>query len=179
MRDKSKYIWYEIYCYVIPTVVLAGYICFWIFASFRAAETEYFKDVCLGTVTFVSITLSLFGVLLTVLISLKEKSQMVQYFLQNVKGKSPMRLLKQIILSGLLTIMLLLTFLLLSEIQPLSSGLFGAVIWFLMFFSCSMFRFINILIHLVFDKPPSQKSFQNPMSEQDRVELNKRIEHMK
>lgn len=61
-------IWRNIYCIVIPTIFTLTYFSCYYFKGIKIWESNNYADTLSSVITFVSIIISFFGVLLTLLI---------------------------------------------------------------------------------------------------------------
>lgn len=96
--------WRGIYCKVLPIIAVGVYIVCYRVWKVKIWESENFPATLESMVTFVSIIISFFGVLLTILISAKEKSELINYFLDSADKKAFSSSIKKLILHGLLTV---------------------------------------------------------------------------
>ena len=69
-KEKAKYKWKEIYSYIVPSVITAGYFVCIILAEKGKIEvtlmqqSKYFEKMLESLITFMSIILSVFGFLI-------------------------------------------------------------------------------------------------------------------
>ena len=142
-------IWRKSYCYIIPVVgiVLYGIMC-WKF-EFKVHESEYFSDTLSAVITFVSIIISFFGVLLTILVSVKEQSEVINYFLDSIDRDDFVSSIKRLIVFGLLTVVFAAV-LFLNDIiaNIIVIGLSLVTVYTLLRFTTLTYRFTNILLML-------------------------------
>jgi len=139
--------------------------------------SENFSDILSSIITFVSIAISLFGVLLTLLISEKGKSEMIQFFLDSADKKVFISALKRLIMSGLLTVIISICLFAEDIITDMwllvlsSLGLFT-----LIKFMALTYRFTNILLELfIKDKEQYKKREGTTLDKEKKNELRERI----
>lgn len=141
--------WRNVYCLVIPMIITAFYLfAFWKW-DLRIWKSENFSDTLSSIITFVSIIISFFGVLLTMLISAKEKSKMIQDFLKTADKEVFTSSIKRLIMCGLLTV-LIAACLFMEDIiaEKAIMVLAGTGVFFLIRFTALTYRFTNILLML-------------------------------
>lgn len=154
--------WRSWYVYIMPTLALLLYAIFLSDYSSLILQSEYFNNVLGSIITFVSITISLFGVLITMLIGGKEKSPMICYFFDSIDGDAFSRCIKYNILSGL-SVVLISTILYLTDVNPyftaFLSGLLYVWFWLILSYMLSSYRFISIILSLLIKNvgPPTDE----------------------
>lgn len=128
-------------------------------------------------VTFVSIIISFFGVLLTILISAKEKSELINYFLDSADKKAFSSSIKKLILHGLLTVIvaaILFMYDIMRERRIVICVCIG--IFTLVRFTALTYRFTNILLMLFLkDRKVYAKRENERLPEADAEKLDERL----
>ncbi len=77
-KEKAKYKWKEIYSYIVPSVITAGYFVCIILAEKGKIEvtlmqqSKYFEKMLESLITFMSIILSVFGFLIPTFLGERE-----------------------------------------------------------------------------------------------------------
>ncbi len=178
-RRVSNFIdgWRRCYCLVIPVVCTLIYIWFSYKADQKVWMSKNFPDILSSIITFVSIAISLFGVLLTLLISEKGKSEMIQFFLDSADKKVFIKSLKRLIMSGLLTVIVSVC-LFAEDIINDKWMLFlsSIAIFTLIKFMALTYRFTNILLDLfIKDKEEYRKKEGPALEPEKKKELQERI----
>ena len=80
-KEKAKYKWKEIYSYIVPSVITAGYFVCIILAEKGKIEvtlmqqSKYFEKMLESLITFMSIILSVFGFLIPMHIPQKQSTR--------------------------------------------------------------------------------------------------------
>lgn len=182
---KNKYyifvleIWRRIYCFVIPATVTILYAMGCLKGGFRIYGSEGFTEALTALITFVSIIISFFGVLLTMLISIKETSELVRYFLKTIEKKDFVSSIKRLVMWGLFTvIMAVILFMkdILSEKIIITITIIA--IYSLMRFTTLTYRFTNILLSLfINEKKDLKKEEDKKISDTNKKKLDKALEN--
>nr|DAH88958.1 MAG TPA: hypothetical protein [Caudoviricetes sp.] len=175
---KTLNSWRRIYCIVLPIFsVVAYFICYKIW-EIKIWESKNFPDTLTSMVTFVSIIISFFGVLLTILISAKEKSELINYFLDTADKEVFASSIKRLILHGLLTVIIsaiLFMYDIMSECEIVIYVCIG--IFTLVRFTTLTYRFTNILLMLFLkDRKVYAKIEDEKLSEEAVKELDERLQ---
>lgn len=187
-------IWVNIYSYVIPTLFLALYIALefccgkGVFQK-NIADSENIGNMLNGTITFVTIIMSIFGFLIPALVSNKRDCGMVEFFLARADRKFFVARLKALVMSGMMTVLLCLL-LFLNDV--LGKKLFvlgiGLLIWFLLYFVCNAYRFIGLILSLlIYDRKgggagaanAAGKEVKDAMSDEEADKLNELLKEKK
>ena len=175
---KTLNSWRGIYCIVLPIFsVVAYFICYKIW-EIKIWESKNFPDTLTSMVTFVSIIISFFGVLLTILISAKEKSELINYFLDTADKEVFASSIKRLILHSLLTVIIsaiLFMYDIMSECEIVIYVCIG--IFTLVRFTTLTYRFTNILLMLFLkDRKVYAKIEDEKLSEEAVKELDERLQ---
>lgn len=175
---KTLNSWRRIYCIALPIFsVVAYFICYKIW-EIKIWESKNFPDTLTSMVTFVSIIISFFGVLLTILISAKEKSELINYFLDTADKEVFASSIKRLILHGLLTVIIsaiLFMYDIMSECEIVIYVCIG--IFTLVRFTTLTYRFTNILLMLFLkDRKVYAKIEDEKLSEEAVKELDERLQ---
>lgn len=142
-------IWRKIYCYIIPIIIVVLYAVICYVYKIKVYESEFFSDTLSAIITFVSIIISFFGVLLTILISAKEKSEVINYFLDSIDRDDFISSIKKLIACGLMTVVFS-SVLFLNDVLSYKfiTWLLLITIYMLIRFTTLTYRFTNILLML-------------------------------
>ena len=169
--------WRGIYCMVLPIIAVGVYIVCYRVWKVKIWESENFPATLEAMVTFVSIIISFFGVLLTILISAKEKSELINYFLDSADKKAFSSSIKKLILHGLLTVIvaaILFMYDIMRERRIVICVCIG--IFTLVRFTALTYRFINILLMLFLkDRKVYAKRENERLPEADAEKLDERL----
>lgn len=155
---KAKGIIYNMYSYLIPTMVLLVYIGYIAVRSSKNQPIVYvqdskgFEELCKAITSFSSIVLGIYGFFVPMIIG-KQEDDFVARFWSVIDRDKFSKDMKKVIFSGILTILLSST-LLIYDILPFAvvNAFVCALIWLVLFFSCCSYRFIGIFINLVVGK---------------------------
>lgn len=170
-------IWRSIYCTVLPVVSVGVYFFSYVKWDFKIWESVNFSDTLTAMITFVSIIISFFGVLLTMLISAKEKSKLINYFLNSADKEDFTASIKKLVMYGLLTV-ILAAVLFMKDIMTEKAVLIflGGGIFTLIKFTTMTYRFTNILLLLfIRDKDSFGKREGAKLQESEKQEMDERI----
>lgn len=141
--------------YIIPTILCTLYIIL-IILNYKTnldikllQDSQKFDDLCKSLLSYTSILIGVYGFFIPVIIG-KMNEQFSQNFWKRINRNKFVRDNQRIFLSGIATV-LLSAILLVSDILNVlfTNILICALIWSLLFFSCSSYRFIGIFIHLI------------------------------
>ncbi len=170
-------IWRKTYCTLIPMAVTAGYLFAFLGYDFCFWNSENFGETLTSIITFVSIIISLFGVLLTILISAKDNSELIKYFLQKADKNAFIKAIKELILCGLSTVIVAAVLFGYDILNHNLVALLMAIgIFCLIRFSTLTYRFTNILLMLfVGEKKKIEKKEGKTISDEDLNKLNHMI----
>ena len=183
MNDEAKYKWKEIYSYIIPCVLVIGYIVYLIGSSYCKKElpliqdSKNFKSMLEALVTFMSIILSVFGFLIPSFLSSKGESNAIKYFMKYADMRLFSAKLKNVVAIGLVdTFFTCILFLEDIFSKTVANVLICIWLWFLLFFMCSSYRFISIMINLLLtEKQEFTQKAANKVSKEEIEELNSKI----
>lgn len=154
-NDKTKdgwYRWFAIYPWLFSIVATALVIWFEKICEINICSGDGFRDLLTAVVTFVSVVIGLLGVLLTCLITIRDTSKLVKYFLKESPKKVFQNGIKQCILSGLLLVIMTCA-LFIWDLFPEKIFIIIKYGWVFLFtlFTTLIYRFISMLISLVID----------------------------
>lgn len=183
--NKVKEFLYRIYSYVIPTIVLVFYLCYFLFCGkenqnvLLIQDSEGFLEACNSIANFSSIVLGIYGVLMPILLG-KQEEKFVKRFWDLIDRKEFVSDMKKIIFSGIL-IILISSGLMISDIMSeLMVNIFVcSLLWLLFFFSCSSYRLIGVFISLIVgkeDKDSIKPKFESIVSEEIDQEIKSSFE---
>lgn len=182
-KEKCIDIWRSVYAYVIPTTICVIYIIVYMLTTKNIlnyayiTESKYFTLMLESIITFVSIILGVFGFLLPILISSKDKFAMIKYFIDSIDKKAFSFNLKMIIVSGFATVFFtcMLFFFDIYD-EWFLTGMICTWIWLLFHFMSNAYRFISLLIRLFLEeKEKPEKKVKNMMDEDAEAVLKQQI----
>ncbi len=155
IREK----WDTHYCIVIPIIISIIYIIYClsvkngIIKGKLIQDSIYLKELLSAVITFMSIILSVWGMIIPLFVSAAEKSEAIKVFIKNADMSIFVKSLKTVFGVGMKTIFFTCV-IFLKDI--LGKGLINVVIviwmWFLLRFLCGSYRFIRIIISLLCSK---------------------------
>ena len=177
---------YIIYMYVIPTGAVLWFIV-WLILSCKTncnikllQESVGFEELCKALLNYTSILLGVYGFFIPVIIG-KMKEDFSLKFWKLIDRNNFAKDNHRIFLAGIMTI-LLGAILLLKDIMNIwvINILVIFLIWNLLFFSCSIYRFIGIFIRLIVGGKNQDKNSEykitNPITESEKAELEEKID---
>lgn len=145
---------------------------------------EDYSDMLTAIITFLSIIIGIFGILIPAVLSAKgEKNSMASYFFDRADNISFAKSIKSIFSSGIITI-LMICILYLKDIAGRKCYIYflGITVFFLIYFCCNAYRFIGIMIDLLIrrkknssDIDSHRKEYKNKMSEKEKENVDKMI----
>lgn len=171
--------------FLLPTITCIGYMLFSIINIFlkwnicNIYTSKNYDELLKSTISFISIINSFLGLLISILISNKDKSDSLQYFLERVDTTYFSRCLKQTIASGLFTILLSCILLINDIFLQLTIIILNSIwIWFFLFYIISTYRFISILLDLFLNtKGFTKKQTLNEISKEDECKLKETLKN--
>jgi hypothetical protein len=156
-KDRILDFWRSIYCWVIPTLVCIIYVAIYLLTQIKynkwytLFESANLNNSLEAIITFISIVITFFGVLLPVLISVKDTSEMIKWFFEVADKEYFINSMKKVFLSGFATIFVsCLLFFYDVFAKWFSFAVSIGLIWMLLYFIASSYRFISILLSLLF-----------------------------
>ncbi len=182
---KSKYrvaileLWRKIYCLVIPVIVTVLYTKACLKYGFKIYESENFTEALTALITFVSIIISFFGILLTMLIEIKETSELVKFFLRSIEKKDFVSAIKRLVMWGLFTVIMAIILFMIDILpEKIIIPITVITVYSLIRFTMLTYRFTNILLSLfINDKKSFRKAESNKLPDANRKKLDEALEH--
>lgn len=176
---------YELYMYIIPTMAIILYIA-WLVLSYKTSlnikllhESKGFEELCKALLNYTSILLGVYGFFVPVIIG-KMDEDFSKKFWNMINRDKFAKDNHRIFLAGIITI-LLSAVLLLKDIMNVwvTNVLVVLMIWNVVFFSCSTYRFIGIFIKLIIGekKKDSKGKYQmtDQITESQKANLDEKI----
>ena len=177
MKDEKNFIdiWRACYSIVIPTGACLFYMIIYFLTQKKILNFMYITDsnnfptMLESIITFVSIIIGVFGFLLPILITSKDKFALIKYFICSIDKKAFSFNLRMIIVSGFSTIFvtcMLFFFDIFSEWFKQIMILLW--IWLLFYCMLNSYRFISLLVRLFLEEknePKKEVAFQMPEKE--------------
>lgn len=180
IKDTIKYFWYSFYSLIISSI-LTG-ILFYITRkyNFYLWKSEFYSDMLTAVITFLSIIISVFGILIpSVMSAREEKKSVADYFFTNANVVYFVKCIKRTMLSGFVAILLVCVLYLYDMLpEKLYVGIWGITIFFVFYFCCSSYRFIGILLSLLYAGNKSFDGAGKKYSHKVNEEEKRRIDEM-
>lgn len=183
-KEEKQYIsvleiWRKIYCLLIPFIITALYVMAYLRYDLKIYKSLNFPDALTALITFVSIIISFFGVLLTMLISIKETSELVRFFLMSIEKKDFVSAIKRLVMWGLFTVIMAITLFMIDILpEKVIVSITVITVYSLIRFTALTYRFTNILLSLfINDKKSFKKAEGNKFSDANRRKLDESLEH--
>lgn len=183
MKRAKTYI-YKTYSYVIPTIIMIIYVCLVVFVKRNNLQVKLiheslgFAELCKSISGFTSIVIGIYGFFVPIILG-KQDDEFVKRFWNLIDKKIFISDIKKLVFSGISTI-LICSFLLVEDVLPegIVIGSVCLLLWMVLFFSCSTYRFIGIFIGLIvgnWNKVDDEK-VESMISEEDEENLRSRYE---
>jgi hypothetical protein len=163
--------------YILPGICVVIYVVSNVKFKFEIISSLHFTDSLGSIITFVSIIISFFGVLLTILISAKDQSEIIKYFLENANKDLFVKCIKKVIFTGLMVV-LISALLYMNDILSIwiNRGLLVAEVWFLSRFAILTYRFTSILLFLfILEKEEPVKKDSQVVVGERKNKLNEKL----
>lgn len=180
--EQLGYLWYSWYGVILAAVItsILGYEQHKYNLSFWTAK--YFSDMLTALITFLSIVIGIFGILIPSMISAREdKEGITNYFFENVDGRFWAKCIRRIISSGILAI-ICICFLYLQDIiiEKVYIWIFRMSIFFILYFCFGSYRFIGIMLNLLIGKNKKTiekrtKKYKNKTNDIEQKKINERL----
>ncbi len=140
-------IWRKVYCLLIPLIITALYVTIYLKYDFKIYNSVNFTEALTALITFVSIIISFFGVLLTMLISIKETSELVRFFLMSIEKKDFVSAIKRLVMWGLFTVIMAITLFMIDILpEKIIVPITVITVYSLIRFTALTYRFTNVLL---------------------------------
>lgn len=166
---KVLNVWRNIYCWIIPTSICLIYAVIYLLIKMRLLDwynlfdSSNVNNVLEAIVTFISIVISILGVLLPLIISTKDSSEMIKWFFSVIDKQYFITSVRRIFLSGLLAVFVSCV-LFFHDIfyENFNFLLSLTLIWLVLYFLTSSYRFISIFLRLLItEKETGYKKVKN------------------
>lgn len=173
-------IWYLNYQWVMPIILTS--VITWIAYKFKIYPWtgKSYPDMLTALITFQSIIISVFGILIPAIITSKDEQELTKYFFENADMEDFVKRIKKTIISGILDI-LLVCVLYAYDVLPIKAYAAVGIIclFILLYFLCGSYRCVSIMLKLLIVKKKQYtgKNFKKQISSEERKELNKRLEN--
>ena len=147
--NEAINIWRQVYCILFPIIAVIIYLCCYCRLGIKIWTSKNFSDTLTSMITFVSIIISFFGVLLTLLITAKENSKLIKHFLDSADKEDFAASIRKLIMNGLLTV-IFSAILYMNDImvEKIIVIFMCCEIYVLIKFTALTYRFTNILLML-------------------------------
>lgn len=173
-------VWRNTYCYVLP---LINVVILFIISLIRGikisalCDGKYYNDMLTAVITYLSIVLSVFGVLIPAIMG--SNNNMVKYFFENADIEKFSRQIKNIFISGIINV-LFTSLLFLFDVLNKNIIEIILYVWVILlgYFSCNAYRFISIMIGILLRKKETleeKRKVAYEVSEQDVEAFNNSI----
>ncbi len=173
--------WNASYSLIISSVLAVCVLILQFKFDFKLWLIEDYSDMLTAVITFLSIVISVFGILIPAVLSTKdENDSLANYFFEVADNKSFAKNIRRIFSSGIATI-LLVCILYLKNVagKTFYKCLLSFAVFFLVYFCCNAYRFIGILIDLLIRRrkkdskttTSAKKVYKNKMTEEKREDI--------
>ncbi len=189
-KDKLKrileyleYLWYSWYGIILSSLLS-------VFLAFEQHKHDlyfwkatYYSDMLTAIITFLSIIIGIFGILIPTVISAKEDDKSIaNYFFQNADGVFFAKSIRKLISSGILSV-ICVCLLYLQDIlnEKIYVWVFRISVFFTLYFCFGSYRFIGIMLGLLVgseskkDAKKTVKKYKNRIDEAERNRINEKL----
>lgn len=165
--------------YIIPSIFVIIYLIITFKLRLQGnnndwyARTNGFIELCKSLVGFTTVILGIYGVVVPIAVG-KMNDEVGKVFWSLIDRDRFINDVKRIIISGILNI-LFCSLLLIYDILPngVITCFICIVIWTLLFFMFSSYRFISIFMSLISSNKKTDLVVQDDLSEEEKASLNK------
>lgn len=182
MKNKKNFrfvqFWYSNYQWIIP--MLFTTLIVWSAYKLKVKPWlgEAYSDMLTALITVQSIIISVFGILIPSLVSIKDESGLIKYFFENADIEDFVKRMKKTILSGISDIFLI-CILYAYDVLPIKIYVAIGVLclFVLLYFYCGSYRYVSILLKLLIVKKKEYKGkeFKKKLTDQEIEKLNQKL----
>lgn len=181
MKFNVRKQWDKWYAVIIPTICTILYVVYCFCAEKKIIQgkmiqnSKNFEDMLNAFITFMSITLSMWGILIPLFVGAIERSYAVKFFIKKADMDLFIKKLKSVFGVGMITIFVT-CMIFLKDIYAvrIENVLISIWIWLLLNFICNSYRFIGIIISLLVAKKKTIQN-ENPITEEREKEINNNL----
>ena len=173
IAKNIKDIWSLKYHVLIPIIVdvVGIYVC-WKYKIYLW-NSKYYGELLTAVITFLSIVISVFGILIPTVFN--SKSKLVAYFINNIDTKYFVSSVKNVIISGISEV-IVICILYAYDVIPLKIYVLFCVIsvFLLIYFVCGSYKYISLMLRLALEEkePVKGKKYKNQLSDDKRQKIN-------
>lgn len=171
-------IWVLYYQIIIPILVtiLMVYLC-WKHKIYLW-NAKYYIDMLTALITFLSIIISVFGILIPTVFTSKSDGGLIQYFLDSADMKYFVKSIKRVIAGGIVDV-LFVCILYAQDIIPRHIYVGIAILCFyvLVYFLCGSYKYISVMLRLTLEtrEPYEGKKYMNKMTDEKKRNINEML----
>ena len=178
-RDsKAVWIWYSNYQWIIPMIFTALITGVAYGLRVKPWLGEAYSDMLTALITVQSIIISVFGILIPSLVSVKDEEGLAGYFFKNADVEDFVKRVKRTVLSGILDIFLICV-LYAYDVLPIKVYVVIEILclFVLLYFLCGSYRYVSIMLKLLIVKKNEYKGkdFKRRLTDQEREDFNKKL----
>lgn len=173
VAKNIKDAWILKYHVIIPIIVAGvGIFACWKYKIYLW-DSKYYGDMLTAVITFLSIVISVFGVLIPTVFS--SKSKLVVYFINNIDRRYFISSIKNVIISGISEVIIIC---MLYAYDVIPSNVYTIIcsvsLFLLMYFLCGSYKYISLMLRLVLEEnePIRGKKYKKQVSDDERREIN-------
>lgn len=162
--------------YPLAIIIDAFIVGFFYKFKIRFWEAEYYNYMLSALITFVSIIISIFGIMIPTVFT--GKSDLIEYFKKNADISYFTKSIKNILVSGFGGIGCICFMFLQDKVQMIVFKIVSTLgLFFLLVFIFGSYKYLGIMLKLLVGdkKRDNRKEYKNQKSEDEIKELNKRL----
>lgn len=170
---KCKNKMFEEWHFVASAILEVAVISFFCRFKIRFWEAQYYNDMLTAIITFISIIISIFGILIPTVFT--SNSEMINYFKENADISYFVNSIKNIIVSGIGSVGFICSMYLYDKLPMKAFKIFCVLgLFCLLVFLLGSYRYLSIMLRLLVEekKVTKEKKYKKQSSEQDIKELN-------
>lgn len=173
VANNIKDIWILKYHIIIPIIVtgVGTFVC-WKYKIYFW-DSEYYGDMLTAIITFLSIVISVFGVLIPTVFS--SKSKWIKFFIENIDIPYFVSSVKNVIISGISEVIIVC---ILYAYDVLPSNIYEIIcvvsLFLLIYFLCGSYKYISLMLRLILEEkePVKGKKYKKQVSDDERHKIN-------
>lgn len=137
-----------------------------------------YSDMLTAVITFLSIIISVYGILIPTVFMNKEDNNLISFFVKNADIKYFVQNIKRVMISGIVDILFICA-LYCHDVFPKAFyyAIAIASLYTLLFFLCGSYRYLSIMLRLIMENitPYKGKKYKNHVSTEQQNKINKML----
>lgn len=175
IKKKMINIWIMYYQIIIPIFITVSAIYLCRKYKIYLWKAENYTDMLTAVITFLSIIISVFGILIPTVFTNKKENYLLEYFINNIDVKYFMQSIKRVMASGIISIFLVCA-LYPFDVIPMCvyTKILAISFWVLIYFLCGSYKYLSIMLRLIIEEGERYqgKTYTKQLNEKNRSDIN-------